>query len=143
MQWWRICLLMRERWVQCWGQEDPLEKEMAPHSSILAEKIPRREESGRLQSIRFQRARQDWVHTIFIKYFYLNFVKIKKNKFLRFQLFEVIQISSNSGIILFSLACVLIFYYCYNRLPQTWDLKNHKFILLNICKDESEMSLKC
>ena len=33
------------------GQEDPLEKEMAPHSSVLAWKIPQTEEPGRLQSM--------------------------------------------------------------------------------------------
>ena len=41
----------QETWVQSLGQEDPLEKEMATHSSILARKIPRTEEPGRLQSI--------------------------------------------------------------------------------------------
>ena len=34
------CLPMKEMWVQSLGQEDPLEKEMATHSSILAWKIP-------------------------------------------------------------------------------------------------------
>ena len=42
---------MRETWVQSLGWEDPLEKEMAPHSSILARKIPWTEEPGRLQSM--------------------------------------------------------------------------------------------
>ena len=42
---------MQEMEVQSLGQEDPLEKEMATHSSILAWKIPRTEESGRLQSM--------------------------------------------------------------------------------------------
>ena len=37
---------MRETWVRSLGQEDPLEKEMATHSSILAWKIPWTEESG-------------------------------------------------------------------------------------------------
>ena len=37
-------------WVQSLGQEDPLEKEMAAHSSIAAWKIPWTEEPGRLQS---------------------------------------------------------------------------------------------
>ena len=37
-------------WVQSLGQEDPLEKEMATHSSILAWRIPWTEEPGRLQS---------------------------------------------------------------------------------------------
>ena len=42
---------MWETWVQSLGQEDLLEKEMATHSSILAWKIPWREEPGRLQSM--------------------------------------------------------------------------------------------
>ena len=39
---------MQETWVQSLGQEDPLEKEMATHSSILAWRIPQMEEPGRL-----------------------------------------------------------------------------------------------
>ena len=39
---------MQETWVQSLGWEDPLEKEMATHSSILAWRIPGTEESGRL-----------------------------------------------------------------------------------------------
>ena len=46
---------MRETRVQSLGQEDLLEKEMAPHSSILAWKIPWTEEPGRLQSMGSQR----------------------------------------------------------------------------------------
>ena len=42
---------MQETWVQSLGQEDPLEKEMATHSSILAWEIPWTEEPGRLQSM--------------------------------------------------------------------------------------------
>ena len=42
---------MRETQVQSLGQEDPLEKEMATHSSTLARKIPCTEEPGRLQSM--------------------------------------------------------------------------------------------
>ena len=41
------------------GQEDPLEKEMAAHSSILAEKIPWTEEPGGLQSMLLQRVGHD------------------------------------------------------------------------------------
>ena len=41
---------MQEMWVQSLGQEDPLEKGMAPHSSILAWEIPWTEEPGRLYS---------------------------------------------------------------------------------------------
>ena len=46
---------MRETRVQSLGQEDPLEKEMAAHSNILAWKIPWTEEPGRLQSMGSQR----------------------------------------------------------------------------------------
>ena len=42
---------MRETWVRSLGREDPLEKEMATHSGILAWKIPWTEEPGRLQSM--------------------------------------------------------------------------------------------
>ena len=52
-------LLMLETWVQSLGQEDPLEKEMATRSIILAWKIPWTERPGGLQSIRLQRVRHD------------------------------------------------------------------------------------
>ena len=42
-------------WVQSLGQEDPLEREMATHSSTLAWKIPWTKEPGRLQSMGLQR----------------------------------------------------------------------------------------
>ena len=50
---------MRETWVQPLGREDPLEKEMATHSSTLAWKIPRAEEPDRLQSMGSQRVGHD------------------------------------------------------------------------------------
>ena len=50
---------MRETWVQSLGWEDPLEKEMATHSSILAWKMPWTEEPGGLQSMRSQRVGHD------------------------------------------------------------------------------------
>ena len=46
---------MQETWVRSLGQEDPLEKEMAIHSSTLAWKIPWMEEPGGLQSMGSQR----------------------------------------------------------------------------------------
>ena len=52
-------LAMRETWVQSLGQEDPLEKEMATHSSSLAWKIPWTEGPGRLQSMGSQRVGHD------------------------------------------------------------------------------------
>ena len=42
---------MQKTWVQSLGQEDPLEKEMATHPSILAWKSPWTKEPGRLQSM--------------------------------------------------------------------------------------------
>ena len=50
---------MQETWVQSPGQEDPLEKEMATHSSILAWEIPWTEEPGGLKSMGLQRVRHD------------------------------------------------------------------------------------
>ena len=84
---------MRETWVQSLGLEDPLEKEMAthsstlarkipwtgnpgrlqmaPHSSTLAWKIPRMEEPGGLQSKGSQRAGHDWETSLsFFSYFF-------------------------------------------------------------------------
>ena len=48
-----------ETWVLPLGQEDPLEKDMATHSSILAQKIPWTEEPGGLQSMGSQRVGHD------------------------------------------------------------------------------------
>ena len=50
---------MQETWVRSLGWEDPLEKEMATHSSILAWRIPWTEEPGRLQSMGLQRVRHN------------------------------------------------------------------------------------
>ena len=46
-------------WVRSLGWEDRLEKGMATHSSILAQRIPWTEEAGGLQSIGLQRVRHD------------------------------------------------------------------------------------
>ena len=50
---------MRETWVPSLGREDPLEKEMAIHSSTIAWKLPWTEEPGRLQSMGSQRVGPD------------------------------------------------------------------------------------
>ena len=52
-------LAMQETWAQSLGQGDPLEKEMATHSSILAWEIPWTEEPGRLQSMGSQQVRHN------------------------------------------------------------------------------------
>ena len=50
---------MQETWVRSLGWEDPLEKRMATHSSVLAWRIPQKEEPGGLQPMGFQRIGQD------------------------------------------------------------------------------------
>ena len=64
---------MQETWVRSLGWEDPLDKEMATHSSILAWKIPWTEEPGRLQSMGSQRVNERL-------YFTLGFLLLDKNR---------------------------------------------------------------
>ena len=64
LPWWTSQMVkrlsaMQEAWVRTLGWEDPLEKEMAIHSSTIAWKIPWTEEPGRLQSMGSQRVRHD------------------------------------------------------------------------------------
>ena len=59
---------MRETWVRSLGWEDPLEKEMATHSSTIAWKIPWTEEPGRLQSMGSQRVGHDWATSLSLSY---------------------------------------------------------------------------
>ena len=74
---------MQETQVRSLGQEDPLEKGMTTHSSILVWRIPWTKDPGGLQSVRSQRVRHDWVTNIFTLsynyihihiYIYYNFV---------------------------------------------------------------------
>ena len=55
---------MQATWVWSLGREVPLEKEMATHSSILAWRIPRTEESGGLKFMGSQRVRHNWVTSL-------------------------------------------------------------------------------
>ena len=50
---------MQETRIPSLGREDPLEEEMATHSSILAQRIPWTKEPGRLQSMGWERVRHD------------------------------------------------------------------------------------
>ena len=59
---------MRETQVWSLGREDPLEKEVATHSSILAWRIPWREEPGRLQSMGSQRVGHDWATSLSLSF---------------------------------------------------------------------------
>ena len=58
---------VQETWVRSLGREDPLEKEMAPHSSIHAWKIPWTEELGWLLSLGSQRIGHDWATSLSLK----------------------------------------------------------------------------
>ena len=57
--WSRIHLSLQEMQVQSLGREDPREREMATHSSVLAWRTPWTEEPGRLQRVGSQRVGQD------------------------------------------------------------------------------------
>ena len=59
---WQRMQEMQVTQIQSLGQEDPLEEEIATHSSILAWKVPQTEEPGGLQSMRSKSVRQDWSH---------------------------------------------------------------------------------
>ena len=60
---------MWETRVRSLGQEDPLEKEMAPYSSILAWRIPWTEEAGRPQSMGSPRVGRDWATSLSLSAF--------------------------------------------------------------------------
>ena len=60
--------IMWETWVRSLGREDPLEKEMASHSSTLAWKIQWTEEPGELQSTGLQRVVHNWVTSLGFDY---------------------------------------------------------------------------
>ena len=62
---------IQEIQVQSLGWEDPLEKGMTTHSSILVWKIPWTEEPGELQSMGLQRVRHNWVTIIFKLFNYI------------------------------------------------------------------------
>ena len=70
---------MQETRVRSLGQEDPLKKEMATHSSTLTWKIPRMEEPGRLQSMGLQRVGHDWATSPTYSYDLLMFVPFIQN----------------------------------------------------------------
>ena len=71
-------------WAQSLGQEDPLEKEMAAHSSILAWRIPWTGEPDRLQTMGSQRVGYNWLTNTYYevdmgKYSYEELTKIAVN----------------------------------------------------------------
>ena len=89
---------MRETRVGSLGWEDTLEKEMAPHSSTLAWRIPWLEEPGRLQSMGSQRVRHDWATSL---------------PLLTLNLYQIIRLSKSRMSIWF----VFVFLTTLNALP--------------------------
>ena len=81
---------IQETRVQSLDQEDPLEKEMANHSSILAWKIPWMEDPGRLQSMGLQRVRHDWVTSLLLHY---TVFMIRGQFFAEFMQYHIIKTS--------------------------------------------------
>ena len=71
---------MQETWVRFLGWEDPLEKEMAIHSSTLAWKIPWTEEPDRLQSMGLERVGNDWATSLSLSWnLHNNSIQTTKN----------------------------------------------------------------
>ena len=90
----------QEMWVQSLGGEDPLVKEMATHSSILAWKIPWTEEPGGLQSMGSQRVGYDWVtkHNTFSAFTIFKIVNIKKHCKLIYNIVLISGVQQSSSI---------------------------------------------
>ena len=70
------CHAIHKTWVQSLGWEDPLEKEMETHSSVLAWRIPWTEEPGRLQSMGSQRVRHEWVTNTSTFQYSINYCRV-------------------------------------------------------------------
>ena len=75
-----MCVCVCVTQVQSLGWEDLLEREMAPHSSVLAWKIPWMEEPGRLQPMGSQRVRHDWATSLSHIHICSWFVHAQKDK---------------------------------------------------------------
>ena len=91
---------MRETQVRSQGWEDPLEKEMATHSSTLAWKIPWTEERGRLQPMRSQRVGHDWATSLSLSFYLCVCVCVCSTQSMAFWPLNVLA-SNASQIILF------------------------------------------
>ena len=100
--------VMQETWVPALDWEDPLEKGMATHSSILAWRIPWTEEHGGLQSMGSQRVGRGWATNTFIFHFHLTscisvcFFQLVKPKKLNIVLLQCLQWSDRTASLLSS-----------------------------------------
>ena len=89
---------MQETRVQFLGWEDPLEKEMATHSSTLAWRIPWMEEPGGLQSTGSQRGGHEWVTSLSLSFFHSWTIRMEFCFLLGLSLVQNIHCSLNSSI---------------------------------------------
>ena len=136
---------MQETWVRFLGWEEPLEKEMATHSSILAWRMPWMEEPGGLQSTGLQGVGHDWVPSrslSLLTCIYQAYFLVQKAEDLIFNitffasaiLSEVI--TSKKIILLFDL-CLYKFYlmgvyfYFYYHPSSVYNPKNENLFLVN------------
>ena len=121
---------MRETWVWSLGREDPLEKEMATHSSNLAWRIPWTEEPGRLQSTGLQRVGHDWATSPHLNLLQSASLSTKYREYLpqmlwvfTLQLWILTNLSqihlhvSTGVIILIDFHCAILL---INKLPYIW-----------------------
>ena len=124
---------MWETRVRSLGQEDPLEKEMATHSSILAWKIPCMEECSMLRSMGSQRVRHNWesslsiiikksAHVIYINNFIHVFIQLSK--------------------IYWSYKYSLMHYYVSESVLGSKDCCSHRFYILLRGRDTTESAMK-
>ena len=99
---------MRETRVRSLGREDPLEKEVVTHSSILAWRIPWMEKPGRLQSMGSQRVGHDWV-TFTLLYLLLKIATLQDSINTHTMLSETPLLHQSFGPCVFSLSPSLSF----------------------------------
>ena len=93
---------MWETWVWSLGREDPLEKKMVTHSSILAYRIPWTEKSGRLQFTGSPRVGHDWATSLSLSFtLQENFPQKKKNWICMFRV-SISSVQSLSRVRLFA-----------------------------------------
>ena len=103
--------------TQVWslGREDPLQKEIATHSSILVWEIPWTEKFGGIQSMGLQRVRHDWATNIFHLYYFLD--STYKWYYIVFIFFWFISPSIRSISCCWKWQCFIPFYGLYMPYP--------------------------
>ena len=88
---------MWETWVQSLGREDPLEKEVATYSSILAWRVQRMEEPGGLQSMGSQRVTHNWATSLSLSFSFICKAMTLSNSFKKPNLLLISQQIELSG----------------------------------------------